>query len=179
MSPLNSLFSGPENVIWFIAGMFSVQGWQWIKAKWKDRIDPGGKPHTVKKLNWFYVWTGLVLAVILMVGIQNYNTYTFAEKLAADTRACQIEFNKALVANREINAQDRELMVRWAQITFSRVQQLNYLSRTYGGTSEPYLDQKAKVDAEYFDEVTRIEAQRVKNEQERAKVPYPEPTCGK
>ena len=179
MSPLTNLFSGPENAVWFIAGMFSVQVWQWIKAKWKDRIDPGGKPHTVKKLNWFYVWTGLVLAVIMMVGIQNQVTYTFAEQLAKDTRACQVEFNKALVANRNINAQDRDLMVRWAQITYSRAQQLAYLSRVYGPTSEIYLTQKSRVDSEYFEEVQKIEAQRLKNEEERARVPYPEPTCGK
>ena len=179
MSPLINLFSGPENVVWFVAGMFSVQLWQWIKAKWKDRKDPGGKPHTVKKLNWFYVWTGLVLAVIVMVGIQNQTTYSFAEKLAKDTRACQIEFNKALVANREINAQDRDLMVRWAQITYSRAQQLSYLAKTYGATSPTYLDLKSKVDREYFVEVQKIEEQRLKNEADRSKVPYPEPTCGK
>lgn len=179
MNPLANLFSGPENIFWFVAGFLSVQVWQWIKCKWKDYFDPEGAPHRMKRINWFYVWTSLVLIAIVGVGIQNQTTYTFAERLAKSVSDCQIEFNTALVANRELNSEDRKLMVAWQQATFDRAQQLTYLQQTYGPADDEYLRLKGRVDAEYFKDISQIEADRVKNEAERSKVPYPEPTCGR
>ena len=181
MTHLNfqSIFSGPENVLWFVLGVISVQVWQWIKAKYKDYKDPGHSPHLFKQVNWLYVVIALTWLLSIFIGVDNQQTYTFAEKLARDTQQCQVEFNKALIANREVNTQDRNLMVEWARISFVRAQQLSYLSRVYGATSDTYLEQKAQVDAVFFQEVQRIEQERIRNEEERAKVPYPEPSCGR
>ncbi|AZS06595.1 membrane protein [Mycobacterium phage JacoRen57] len=112
MTLLNELFSGPENALWFLAGMLSVQAWQWIKSKWKDRVDPVGAPHPMKTLNWFYVWTAVVLVVIAGVGFQGSRTYSFAEQLAKDTRDCQIEFNRVL-RERGAISQDND---HWSQV---------------------------------------------------------------
>lgn len=176
MNPLNE----PDRIIRFLAGMFSVQVWQWIKCKWKDHTDPEGAPHRMKKLNAYWVAVVIVLAAIAAVSIQNYKTYTFAERLAQDTRACQIEFNQALLDNRKLNADDRKLDVAWQSATFNRARDLTALSRKYGSTSDQYLILKAQVDAEYFGTITKIEEERRALDAERAKVPYPlEPTCGK
>jgi len=181
MTHLNfqSIFSGPENIVWFVLGVISVQVWQWIKAKYKDLREPEGRPHPFKRINWLYVVIAFTWLLSLFIGVDNQRTYTFAEQLARDTRACQVEFNRALIANRELNNQDRELMVQWAKVSYERAQQLSYLSQVYGPASDDYLRQKAKVDSEYSQEIQDIEHQRLKNEEIRSRTPYPEPTCGK
>lgn len=174
-----SIFTGPENILWFVLGVVSVQVWQCIKAKYKDHLDPGHSPHPFKRVNWLYVTIAFTWMLSIFIGVDDQRTYTFAERLARDTQACQIEFHKALIANRDINAQDRDLIVRWAKISYDRAQQLSYLSKVYGPTSDDYLKLKSQVDQEFFTEVQEIEHERLKNENERSKVPYPEPTCGK
>lgn len=177
MNPLSQLFSGPENLFWFLSGIVSVQVWQWIKCKYKDRTDPLGAPHKMKKLNWFYVWTAVVLLIIVGVAIQGAATYTFAERLSKSVADCQVEFNQAFVDNRKINDLDRKLAFDWQKATFDRAQQLTLLANKLGPTSDAYLEAKALVDAQYFKNIQLIEVWRINNETNR--VPYPEPTCGR
>ena len=180
MNLLNQLFTGPENILWFVIGVVSVQVWQWIKCKWKDRQDPKGKPHPMKKVNWFYVWTAFVLVVIIGVGFQNARTYSFAEELARTTRECQVEFNQALQFNANITRQNdeysqiqRKALADWIHdLIFpppniailpvdSEIRQQWNIART---TEADTVIRKAQVEQDI-------------NLKERK--PYPDPTCGK
>lgn len=176
MNPLNDLLS-PANILWFIAGMLSVQAWQRIKCKWKGHYHPrpDGKPYPMKKLNWFYVWTTLVMLIIVAVGLH-------AEQLAKDTAVCQYQFNRALVASREINNEDRALRLEWEQATLKRVSSLINPPPGVDSTIDPdYIQYKDYVDREYFRSIRDIDKRRAANDDRRSlpENQYPEPTCGK
>ncbi len=180
MNPLSNLFSGPENIFWFVAGILSVQAWQWIKCKWKDRVDPGGAPHRMKRLNWFYIWTSLVLVSVALVGVQNARTYTYAEQLAKDTQACQTEFNQALRARGQINAENdrwsliqRTALADWIHSLIFPPPDIAALPPESGTRQQWILEQTAKAD-----QIIR-QAQDEQDRNIRERPAYPDPECGK
>lgn len=176
----NNPFTGPENILWFVGGMISVQIWQWVKCKWKDHKDPKGKPHPMKKFNWFYVWTALVLMVIVGVAFQNARTYSFAEELARTTRECQIQFNEALQFNTQIT-RDND---RWSQIQRRAladwIHDLIFPPPNIAilAPDDPTREQWMLARTTEADRVIR-DAQNEQDLNLKDRKPYPDPTCGK
>ena len=108
----SSIFSGPENVLWFVLGVLSVQVWEWVKAKWKDFKYPKSAPHPFKRVNWLYVSIALTFMITTFIGVQNQVTYYYSKNLARQVRDCQIEFNSALKA-RSVVAEEND---NWSQV---------------------------------------------------------------
>lgn len=180
MNPLNSIAEEPGKIFWFLAGVLSVQVWQWIKCKWKDRHDPQGAPHKMKKLNTYWLAVVVVLTSIAAVSLQNYKTYTFAEQLAKDTRDCQLEFNQALRVRSQITVENDT----WSQIQRKALADWLHdliFPPPYIGTLPPeHPDRQSWVliRTAQADTVIR-EAQEEQDKNIRERPPYPDPTCGK
>lgn len=177
---MNPLLSEPDRILWFLAGMFSVQLWQWIKCKWKDRRDPKGAPHKMKKLSGYWVAVVVVLAAIAAVSMQNYQTYTFAEKLARDTRACQIEFNETIRIRTQITAEND----RWSQIQRKALADWIHdliFPPPYIASLDPESGERQDWVLIRTTEAYKVirEAQDEQDRNIRERPAYPDPTCGK
>jgi hypothetical protein len=180
MNPLNELFSGLWYV-WFLGGMVSVQGWQWIKCKWKDHKYPEGAPHKMKKFNWFYVWTTLVLLAIVGVGVGQLRTYTFAEELARETQQCQLEFNQALRARSAITADNdhwsqvqRTALAHWIHDLIFPPPEIASMP-----IDDPVRQAWGILRTQEADKVIKeAQEEQEKNQQEREAHPLPDLSCG-
>lgn len=180
MNPLNSIAEEPGKVFWFLAGVLSVQIWQWIKCKWKDRHDPQGAPHKMKKLNTYWLAVVVVLTAIAATSLQNYKTQTFAEQLARDTRACQIEFNETIRTRTQITAENdrwsqiqRKALADWIHDLIFPPPHIAKLSPESSERQNWVLIRTAEADH------TIREAQAEQDENIRNRPHYPDPTCGK
>jgi hypothetical protein len=177
-----TLFSGPENVIWFFFGIASVEVWQWIKCKYKDRVDPEGSPHRMRKLNWFYVTMAATVLITIGIGIQNQRTYEFATNLARDTRECQIEFNRALKVRSDITTDND----KWSQVQRTALatwlHDILFPPPPYSNMApdDPGRQAWALVRTQEADRIiTEAQSEQAHNQVERERNPYPEPACGK
>lgn len=183
MTHLNfqSIFSGPENLLWFALGVISVQVWQWVKAKYKDYIEPDKRPHPFKRVNWLYVAIAFTWMLSIFVGVDNQRTYNFAANLAKDVQRCQLEFNTALKYRADINAADRELGIKWQQATTDRASKLSNpppnIQRMEPDDPER-LEYEDEVEHDYYLIIQALEVQRQVNEMRWTSTPLPEPTCG-
>lgn len=180
MNPLASIVNEPGKVFWFLAGVVSVQVWQWVKCKWKDRSDPDGAPHHMKKINSYWLAVIVVLTAVAAVSLQNYRTYTFAEQLAKDTRACQIEFNETIRARTQISAENdrwsqlqRKALADWIHDLIFPPPHIAVLPPDSGERQEWVLVRTTEADR-----IIRA-AQDEQDENIRNRPSYPDPTCGK
>lgn len=180
MPDFSSLFSGPENVFWFVLGIALTYAWQWIKCKWKDYRDPEGKPHIRKSINWFPVAIAFTIIITVAIGVQNQRTYDFATQLAKDTRACQVQFNEALQFNTQIT-RDND---RWSQIQRKALADWIH-DLIFPPPNIAVLPPSDFVRQEWVlartteaDRVIR-NAQLEQDQNIGARKPYPDPTCGK
>ena len=177
----SSIFSGPENVLWFVLGVLSVQAWQWIKAKWKDYKFPNNAPHPFKRVNWLYVSIALTFMITTFIGVQNQVTYDYSKNLARQVRDCQIEFNSALKARSTITDQERMLTAQWQKATLEAISAVSNLPPSVaqaGPGTSAMMDYQDKIIDRYLVKISEIELQRRVNEEIRNQVPLPEPTCG-
>ena len=177
----SSIFSGPENVLWFVLGVLSVQAWQWIKAKWKDYKFPQNAPHPFKRVNWLYVSIALTFMITTFIGVQNQVTYDHSKNLARQVRDCQLEFNSALKARSTITDQERQINAQWKKATLKVISALSNMPPSVaqaGPNSQAMMDYKDKIIDRYLVEISDIELQRRVNEEIRNQIPLPEPTCG-
>lgn len=176
-----SIFTGPENILWFVLGVVSVQVWQWIKAKYKDYKDPGHSPHPFRRINWLYVVITLTWLISFAVGVDNQRTYDYARGLARDVQQCQVEFNTALRERNRINEVDKSLGIRWQEATLKYVNSLANppmnIARLAPGDIERIIYEDSVNDA-YLSVIIDLEVQRKANELERQHTPLPEPSCG-
>lgn len=178
----SSIFSGPENILWFVFGVLSVQVWQWVKAKYKNYKWPSGAPHGYKKINWLYVSIALTFMITTFIGVQNQLTYEYAKRLAQNVRSCQIEFNSALKARSDITDQDRALNAQWQKTTLKAIGAISNMPPAIAHApigSPAMADYEDKIFDQYFSEITEIELQRRVNEQIRSQIQLPEPGCGR
>ena len=176
-----SIFSGPENILWFVLGVVSVQVWQWIKAKYKDHLDPGHRPHPFKRVNWLYVTIAFTWMLSIFIGVDNSRTYNFAANLARDVQKCQEEFNSALRARSDLTEWDRKLGAQWQQKTLEHLDAIANPPPNIArlAPEDPQrLEYDDEQDDKYFAVVTELEIQRRVNELQRQANPLPDPTCG-
>jgi len=176
------LFTGPENIFWFMLGIGLTQAWQWIKCKWKDHTDPKGAPHKMKKINWFYVSIVATVAITTFIGVQNQRTYDFATKLANDTRECQIQFNTALRVrgaitqeNDKLSRIQRTALADWIHDLIFPPPHIAQLPYDDPGRTEWGLTRTAQADRE----IRAAQEEQEENDKLRAANPYPDPECGK
>lgn len=174
----SSLLSGPENVFWFLLGVGSVFSWQWLKAKYRERHNPGGK-RFVLRVNWLYIAVAFIILVTVSVAVQNQNTFTFAKQLAQDTRACQVEFNTALKQRGAITAEnDRWSLVQRTALA-DLVHGLVFLPPDIADLSpeNPRRVQYTMDIIAHADKIIR-EAQQEQDANISKRPSYPDPTCG-
>lgn len=176
-----SIFIGPENVLWFALGVISVQVWQVIKAKYKDYKDPDHTPHPFKRVNWLYVAIAMTWMISIFIGVDNQRTYNFAANVAKDVQRCQAEFQQALKYRSDLVDSDRKLGSLWQQKTLDHLARISNPPADIArlAPEDPKrLEYDDNEDDRYFAEVTELEIQRRVNELQRQANPLPDPTCG-
>ncbi|AGU91937.1 hypothetical protein ADAWI_15 [Mycobacterium phage Adawi] len=156
---------------------------------------PGGRRHHVVGINRMWL-AGLVLVATLgYVLLQTGQTEAKYRGLARDVAQCQTEFNAALKARSQITADNdrlsvkqRDLLTEMGDAASTLVdRQLNPPDAIAGlEINDPRrLAWNEDVTRVYFQRVTKLRAEiaqvhdeQVKLQEDRAKHPLPEPTCG-
>lgn len=177
-----SISTGPENILWFVLGVVSVQVWQWIKAKYKDHQDPSHSPHPFKRVNWLYVMIAFTCLLSVFIGVDNQRTYNFASNLAKQVQQCQAEFNTALRTRSLITEENdnwsqiqRTALGSWLHELLSHPVDIAQLR--YEDPDNPRVQQWIYDITWKYDAIIQ-EAQEEQNENQRSRPPLSLPTCG-
>lgn len=193
---LSVIYSLPF-VVGALIGILGQRLYCLSRARWLDRQHPlsDGRQHDPGGLN--RVWlAGLVTAIVFgYVLLQTEQTHLDTVALSDKTRACQIEFNKALKDRAAITSKNDELSVRQREL----LSQLNDASGTWINRLLNPPEDIARLDMNnprrvawnvdvtrtYYEWATKLRAETVAIRKEQTQVlaqrnanPYPEPTCG-
>ena len=185
MTHLNfqSIFAGPENIIWFVLGMISVQVWQVIKAKYKDYKDPDHTPHPFKEVNWLYVAIAMTWMISIFIGVDNQRTYNFAANMAKQVQQCQAEFNTVLRVRSTV-AEEND---NWSQVQRTALgawlhellsPPVDIAQARFDNPNDPRVQQWTLDITRKYDAVIQ-KAQAEQDDNQRTRPPLPQPTCGK
>ena len=176
MNEVYGWFAGLATIggfLYFLVGFLFAYLVNWVRSKIK---------HRSTRVQWRLGGIAVGVVAIVIASFQSQSAYITAQQTAKDARACQIEFAAALAERGEIANENDALSHEQRKIVFDWIHDLIFLPPPYA-TMDPNDPERQAFAILRTQDAERKFSELIKRQdnliEERARHPYPDPTCGK
>ena len=176
MNEVYDWFAGLATIggfLYFLVGFLFAYLVNWVRCKIK---------HRSTKVQWRLGGIAVGVVAIVITSFQSQFAYITAQQTAKDARACQIEFTAALAERGKISNENDNLSQEQRKIVFDWIHDLTFPPPPYSAM-DPNDPERHTYSILRTQDTERKFAELIKRQdalvEERAKRPYPDPTCGR
>ena len=176
MNQISEWFHGLATIggfLYFLAGFLFAYIIHYIRCKIK---------HRSPKAQWRLGGIAVGVVAIVITSFQSQSAYITAQQTAKDARACQIEFTAALAERVKISNENDNLSQEQRTIVFDWIHDLIFSPPPYSAM-DPNDPERQAFAILRTQDTERKFGELIKRQnaliEERARHPYPDPTCGR